>query len=363
MTRKFDVIVLGGGPAGASIAISLLQRGYSVAIIEKSDYSETRIGETIQPQTASLLNHLKINDEIFHRHLPSNAIQSVWGESSLKENNFFFNPFGHGWHLNRLKFDKQLISHAEKSGATLFTKSLIKTITQYDSGNCGIEFLDHCHIKTIDTRFVIDATGRNAFFVKNQGGKRLNIDRLIGIVSIQGKKTKQNNSNYTLVESAKNGWWYSADIPDNKMVVAFMTDADMYKKENCASENFFNRSLSSTKFINKRCSESFPDRIRIYAANSYIMTKIHGSNWIAIGDAAMALDPLSSQGIYKAIKSGVSAAETIHEQFTRNKYALEIYSNNLNAEFEKYLQLRKLYYLKEKRWPKSLFWQRRHSGV
>jgi flavin-dependent dehydrogenase len=363
MTQKFDVAVLGGGPAGASTAISLLQKGYSVAIIEKNDYSEVRIGETIQPQILSLLSHLKIDDKIFHHHLPSNAIQSAWGETSLKENNFFFSPFGHGWHLNRLKFDKQLIKQAEKSGVILFINSPIKTITQHNSGNWSFIFLDHGHSKTIDTRFVIDATGRNAFFIKNQGGKRINIDHLIGVVSTQEKKTQQNSSNYTLVESVKNGWWYSADIPENKMVVAFMTDADLYNKENCNSEKFFNQSLSATKFTRKRCCGSFPDKIRMYAANSYIMTKTHGTNWIAIGDAAMAFDPLSSQGIYKAIKSGLNAAEAIHEQFTSNKNALQSYSNTLNAAFEKYMQLRKLYYLKEKRWPHSLFWTRRHTNV
>jgi flavin-dependent dehydrogenase len=281
----------------------------------------------------------------------------------LKENNFFFNPFGHGWHLNRLKFDTQLINHAEKSGVTLFTNSMIKTIIQNGSGNWSIKFSDHGHSKTIDTRFVIDATGRNAFFVKNQGGKRLNIDHLIGIVSTRGKKTQQNSSNYTLVESVKNGWWYSADIPENKMVVAFMTDADLYKKENCDSEKYFNQSLSKTKFIKQRCCGSIPDRIRVYAANSYIMTETQGKNWIAIGDAAMAFDPLSSQGIYKAIKSGISAAEAIDEQFTRNRYALETYTDTLNEAFEKYMHLRKLYYLKEKRWPESLFWKRRQADI
>jgi flavin-dependent dehydrogenase len=172
-----------------------------------------------------------------------------------------------------------------------------------------------------------------------------------------------NNSNYTLIESEKNGWWYSADIPENKIVVALMTDADMYKKENYNSEFFFKQSLSKTRFTKQRCSGSFLHRIRLYAANSYIMTRTYGTNWIAIGDAAMAFDPLSSQGIYKAIKAGLNAAEAIHEQFTCNKQALEIYSATLNAAFKEYINLRKLYYLKEKRWSQSLFWKRRHVDI
>ena len=363
MKQKFDVVILGGGPAGASASISLLKKGYSVALIEKSDYSENRIGETIQPQISTLLNHLEITNEIFHQHLPSNAIQSVWGAPALKENNFFISPFSHGWHLNRLKFDKQLIDHAEKTGVTLFTHSLIKTITQPDSGNWCIRFLNQNHIQTIDARFIIDATGRSSLLVKNQGGMRKNIDHLIGLVTIQETNCECKQTNFTLIESVKTGWWYSADIPGNKTVVAYMTDADLYKKESCKKEDFFNRLFSKTKYTKEKSSGSKPGNIGMHAANSYLMSKTHGKNWIAIGDAAMAYDPLSSQGIYKAIKSGISSAKLINEHFNGNSFALANYSNSLNAAFEKYLQQRKLYYGDEKRWPGALFWKRRHTDI
>ena len=363
MIQKFDITILGGGPASASAAISLLQKGYSVAVLEKSDYSQIRIGETIQPQISSLLDHLKIDNEIFRYHLPSHAIQSVWGEASLKENNFFFNPFGHGWHLNRLKFDLQLIRSAEKAGSQVFINSRVKSVQQNDQGNWTIQFLYGRHEKIINTRFIIDATGRNTFLVRKQGGSRVNTDHLIGMVSIQERKRQQNNSNYTLIEPIKNGWWYSADIPGNKIVSAFMTDPDLYKRERCNAEKIFNQSLCEATLTKERCSGLFQRITRVFAANSYIMTKTHGTNWVAIGDAAMAFDPLSSQGIYKAVKSGISAAKAIDEQFTGNRSALKIYSDNLNATFKKYMHLRQLYYLKEKRWPESLFWKRRHTDV
>ena len=363
MKQMFDVVILGGGPAGSSSAISLLQKGYSVAIIEKTDYSKIRTGETIQPQILSLLSDLKINEEIFQHHLPSHAIQSVWGEPSLKENNFFSSPFGHGWHLNRLKFDKQLISHAEKSGVTIFKAGLIKTITQVDSGSWNIRFLNQDHIKIIRSRFIIDATGRSSLLVKKQGGFRKNIDHLIGLITIPEINCQVKQTNFTLIESVKTGWWYSADIPGNKTVVAYMTDADLYKKESCNKEDFFNRLFSKTTYTKEKSPGSKPDNIVMHAANSYLMSKTHGKNWIAIGDAAMAFDPLSSQGIYKAIKSGISSAKLINEHFNGNSTALQNYSNSLNAAFEKYLQQRKLYYGDEKRWPGELFWKRRHADT
>ncbi len=363
MKQRLDVVILGGGPAGASAGISLLQKNYSVAIIEKSDYSASRIGETVQPQLSILLSDLKITNTIFQQHLPSNTIESVWGDASLKENNFIRNPFGHGWHLDRLQFDKQLIDHAEKAGATLFKGSEVKTITQSDAGNWCIRFLNRGSMQTIHTRFIVDATGRNSFLVKHQGGFRKNIDHLIGLVSVRHTNSVAKESNFTLLESVKNGWWYSADIPGNKVVMAFMTDADIYKKEKTNAERYYDQSLSIAKFTEQRCSRLIPTPINVYAANSYVMSKTHGRNWLAIGDAEMAYDPLSSQGIYKAIKSGTSAATAVHEQFIGNKFALENYANTGNIAFERYMQQRRSYYLMEKRWPQSLFWKRRHTDI
>ncbi len=363
MTQHFDVVVFGGGPAGSSAAIALLQNGYSVALIEKTDFTEIRIGETIQPQTSLLLKELKITEEIFIPHLCAHAIQSSWGETSLKENNFLFNPFGQSWHLNRIKFDQQLISYAEKAGAQIHLRSNIEAVDESGTKQWIIRFLSEGNEKIIQGRFIVDATGRQAFLSRKRGGKRRDIDHLIGLISIREDYIQNKNTNYTLVESAQNGWWYSADTPGKRMVIVFMTDADLYKKENSPSENFFLQSLSKTKYTNKRCSGFSTDKVIMRAANSYIMTKTHGYNWMAIGDAAMAFDPLSSQGIYKAIKSGLGAANIINEHFSGDSFALEKYSLQLNAVFEKYLLQRKLYYSQEKRWTQSLFWKRRQAAV
>jgi flavin-dependent dehydrogenase len=361
VSAKFDVIILGGGPAGAAAAISLLQKGYKVAIIEKSDFTGVKIGETVQPQIVSILAGIKIDAAIFNKHLPSYSNLSSWGSVSLQENNFFFNPFGNGWHLNRLQFDTQLVQHAVKAGAKIFLNSEVKSVKQDNAGNWEFIFISNDIHKTIECCFAADASGRNSFLVKKMGGKRKNADHLIALAAIAPTNSKCNQTNFTMVESVKTGWWYSADIPGDKTVTAFMTDADLFKTENCEPAAFFSKSISKTRYTKSRYPVLRTHNIGIHAANSYLMSCTHGKNWIAIGDAAMAFDPLSSQGIYKAVKSGINAAELINDYFNGDADGLAVYSNTINAAFEKYLQQRKIYYADEKRWPGSLFWKRRHN--
>ena len=360
MSLYVDVVILGGGPAGASAAISLLQKKYTVAIIEKTGFSFVRIGETISPKVTDLFQKLGIKNKILDDHSPSYANQSTWGSSKVEENNFLYNPLGNGWHLDRLKFDSQLIEHAVKMGAYIFTNSNIKTIEQKDTENWRIKFLKTGYEKIIEAGFAIDATGRNALLARNQGGRRMNIDHLIGIVSVLDKYPKKKQTNYTLVESVKNGWWYSADLPEKKLIVTFMTDADIYKQELFRGKNSWIQNLPGAKKTLERCGNNFPHKPDIYAANSYIMTKRFGKNWLAIGDAAMSYDPLSSSGILKGMRDGIEVSDSIQQFFSGEKYASERFSDLSEERFIKYLQMRSSYYKIENRWPDSVFWKRRH---
>jgi flavin-dependent dehydrogenase len=92
------------------------------------------------------------------------------------------------------------------------------------------------------------------------------------------------------------------------------------------------------------------------------MDRVTGNNWLAAGDAAMAFDPLSSQGIHHALKSGLLAARTIENCLLGDRTALEEYARKIQRSFEKYLSTRAVYYGREQRWSSSAFWHRRQHA-
>src|ERR1041385_3466860 len=102
----FDVVVLGGGPAGAAGAITLLRAGHSAAALERSDGNRARIGETLPPVARVTLARLGVWDRfVAAQHAASPGTLSIWGEDEPFESPFILNPYGNGWHLDRQRFD------------------------------------------------------------------------------------------------------------------------------------------------------------------------------------------------------------------------------------------------------------------
>jgi flavin-dependent dehydrogenase len=95
--------------------------------------------------------------------------------------------------------------------------------------------------------------------------------------------------------------------------------------------------------------------------NSRLLDPLSGDDWLAVGDAASRFDPLSSQGIVKALRSGIFASYAIGDLLLNgDKSGLRRYQRFVAEEFKSYAQTRLKYYRQEQRWPNSEFWRRRH---
>jgi flavin-dependent dehydrogenase len=100
----------------------------------------------------------------------------------------------------------------------------------------------------------------------------------------------------------------------------------------------------------------------VRSTNSRLLNPITGPNWLAVGDAASRFDPLSSQGIVKALRSGIFASYAIGDLLVRSDpTGLRRYQHYITEEFRSYTQTRAKYYGQEQRWPQSPFWRRRHG--
>lgn len=360
--RSFDVAVFGGGPAGAGAASALVRRGYSTVVVEQSDYGEVRIGETLPPAVKTLLVSLGMWDRfVADNHLPSYGIRSAWGHNHPHANDFIYSSYGNGWHVDRNQLDEMLIRCAEGTGACVFRRATVKSCVQVKGGDWQIGISRDCEHHRFRASFVVDATGRKSVFARKQGARRIILDHLIGVIAFLGpRSTSQIAENFTLIEAAENGWWYSAVLPNSRLVVAYMTDADIYSEGRRKASNYWLKQLERTVHTRVRVESGSTDpSLRVAAANSSRLDQVSSGNWLAVGDAAMAFDPLSGQGVYKALQSALQATEFIHLRATSNASALEDYSATVFREFDRYQVTRTAFYSRETRWPDSAFWNRR----
>jgi len=360
----YDVIIIGGGCAGASTALSLLQQGVkNVAIIEKNDFSKPRVGETIQPPTVKLLEQLEVWEQFQKEgHLSSLGVASAWGTSDLAYSDFIFKAQGSGWHLDRNVFDKMMLRLSEQKGTKIFSEIRFKKASKHQD-----YWVLECDNSTLKTKFVVDATGRACAFAKHQGSQKVYFDDLHGIYTYwkQPENTlKKFGTTHTLVESVENGWWYSALLPNDILAVAFMTDTAEIKAKGFKETNTYLNQLRESQHTSKRISrhelQSIPS---VKVAATYELDKMTGKNWLTVGDSASAYDPLSSYGIQKALHNGIEAGICIHSVLNGNDSALKKYEYEIKQAFEEYLAMRFKYYGMETRWPKHHFWKSRQDLI
>ncbi|MCH7800625.1 MAG: NAD(P)/FAD-dependent oxidoreductase [Chloroflexi bacterium] len=364
----FDVVILGGGPAGCAAALALRQRGISrVLVVESSLYDTDRIGESIPPDTSLILKELGLWEAFLEeKYEPCFGSCSSWGDDELGYNDFVFNPHGNGWHLDRRRFDAFLATEAAKSGVDLRTGARIDGVEKTRSSGFSLRLKDDDgHKQAVNARFVVDATGMSSSFARRMGARRLFHDQLVCIAGYYELPASSHFHQLTMLEAVGYGWWYAAKLSDRRLAVAvasdpeFLQQAELHRKDNWLAH------------VNETCHISaalagcslIEDSLTVKSAPSFLLDRVTGDSWLAVGDAASAYDPISSQGIYKALSDGLGAVDAIVAFLGGDANGLRDYQSYVAAGFDDYLANRNFLYGLENRWADSPFWKRRKERI
>ena len=354
-----DVTIVGGGPGGSATAISLLAHApaLSVTLIEASHYEAPRIGESLPPLTRSILEPLNLWDAFSALGArESFGTTAVWGEATSSDNEFIFMPANTGWQLDRTSFDAMLADEARKRGAVLMLGTSLRDAQRIDDGwRLGLS--NGCQLST---RFVVDATGGSASFGRRAGARFVDLDRLVGISRVFECDWSDSRLR---VEAVAHGWWYTAGLPNGKRITCCVTDADLAQRLKLRETDVWQRQLATASTVANVTNVSRScGSITVRSTNSRLLDPVVGDGWLAVGDAASRFDPLSSQGILKALRSGIFASYAIGDWLVRGDASgLRRYQRYVTEEFQSYSQTRLKYYRQEQRWPESEFWRRRQT--
>ncbi len=380
---KVDVAIVGGGPGGCAAALSLraFAPSLSVVLIEASRYDTPRIGETLPPPARALLEHLGVWEAFLAQgHRPVYGTSSVWGAPSPSDNDFIYMPAAKGWHLDRAAFDAMLAAQAEARGVAIIHARVRESRSESSPyGNTTLALtLDGASIDgtrldgstvagtgvegiAIEARFVVDATGAAAIIARHRGAHFVAADTLRAFVRFFQDAAVDPR---TIVEAFADGWWYTAALPNGERIAACMTDADTGRRLNLADAAAWSAQLAALPHLGPLLREcKLRGAVTVRPAESRRLDPPAGDNWLAVGDAGSRFDPLSSQGILKALRSGVFASYAIADRLLRNDHSgFDRYKRFIRDEFESYLEVRAKVYAEEQRWQGSEFWRRRQEG-
>jgi flavin-dependent dehydrogenase len=354
-----DAVVLGGGPAGLSAAIALAGRGLRTIVLTLARNEGDRVGESHSPAAGPLLRELGVWEAfVADGHAPCFGNSSAWGSGELRHHDFLRDPLGQAWHIDRRRFESRLAERAASAGATI--------VLTPRSPHCE-RISDRWCVSVgaggdlIETRFLLDATGRSSWLGRRCGARRIDEDRQVALVAFLEAQAGPLEDTTTLVEAVDRGWWYSAALPDGRLVTTFMTDHDLLPPGSTDADHWFSL-LAAAPHTRRRLAEGCyrpGSPVRVVAASSGRLAPMTGPGWAAIGDAAMCYDPLASHGLTVALASGRDAAEAVSAQLSGELGAIDRFSARLSDAFAGYTAMRLDVYRAERRWPNALYWQRR----
>ncbi len=351
MTARRDLVVVGGGPAGFAAAAACARQGRAVTLFERGDPADFRVGETLGAEVGARLRELGAWEAVapvLGAEAPFVTVSSAWGTGVLEERSTMFHPLGAGWHVDRSRFDRALLAWARDEGVDVATHAGTCTVAREGGGFV----VTPRRGAPVRAPFVLDASGRSAPATASLAGRRwLAHDRQVAILARMAPTGEERPGPGLLLEAVEEGFWYSSQLADGTFLAVLLTDADVLVTLGPTRDERLRRALARAPHTSRRAEGFTPlGRAQVFRSESGRLVPDRGDGWRAVGDAAMATDPLGGNGVARALKSALEAAGALDASF--DPAAAE-------RRFSDYTDQRTEFYWIEGRWPDAPFWARR----
>ena len=352
----FDVVILGAGVAGMAAASVLAKKGLKVALVDQAHEGTVKMGECLMADALPILDKLNLKDDfIAAKHRKLHAYNVDWGDESSFERHLITNPMGAGWLLDRAKFDRGLQQQCRDVNVVFYWQSRFEAITRLPNSGWRVAVKSD-QVNVLDAMFVVDASGRSRAMIRKLKVKQQSADKMVA-VCCHIKITSDVNSGIAHISNDVHGWWYLAKFNSTTASLCYFTDADLITPHNAEQFIDMAKKKSSIKDLLIDAIQ-INDTYRRCSANTSALQQSVGDGWLALGDAAVSFDPLSSYGITSALSSAFYGSQAILRSFSGQSEYLLTYQSLIRRNFIDYLVKRQQEYNKLRHLP-SLFWQRR----
>jgi len=281
----------------------------------------------------------------------------MWESLATLRDPLSFENERQGWHIDRRRFDALLADVAQQAGAVVCHGAVAVSCQQRNDDGWLVRFDGDGGRTDVEAGWLIDATGRRSWLLRRQGVQPYVLDRLVGLLGYGGPRASDEADLF--IEATPAGWWYSAPLPGQRSVAAFMTDSDLIRREGRDMASFWEEQRTCSEMISRLHGPV--SSLRTVVARTSWSGIVVADRWLAVGDAAMAFDPLLGLGICQALASGWSSARALLDAGVAGASALHGYQSWSVSRYRDYLAQRRRVYAAVTRWPDSPFWQRRAS--
>ena len=318
--RSCDVLVIGGGPAGSTIAALLAERGRSVTMVEKERHPRFHIGESLLPLNLPLFERLGISDEVAAIGLVKHGAEFNSREHGRAVTFDFGNAFDkscpYAYQVRRSEFDHLLAKHAAAKGVQAVEGVRVTEVDFSDPDAVAISATGDdgapCEWRA---KFVVDASGRDTFLAGKSGTKRRNPKHasaaLFGHFRNAKRLAGRDEGNIS-VFWFPHGWIWFIPLRDGTTSVGAVCWPYYLKQRKSDPTSFFLDTIQLSPELAERLRDAELTGPATATGNySYAAARMTGDRHILVGDAYAFVDPVFSSGVYLAMQSAFAGADVV----------------------------------------------------
>src|SRR6185503_2426309 len=329
---EYDVIVIGGGPAGSTVATLVADAGHKVLVIERTKFPRFHIGESLMPETYWTFERLGMLPKLHESEFVKKYSVQFVTASGRESQPFYFDardprPCSQTWQVLRSRFDEMLLDNSGEHGATVWQEANVNEVLLEPSATDDLPKATGVIVtrkgesspRRINAKVVVDATGTSAMLSKQLGIRKgdPNLRKAALFAHYKGcARDPGKNGGATLVLSTKqnDGWFWYIPLPDDVTSVGVVGDLDRLSNTLSTPEKTLEEEIANCAGLEPRMKEAKRvGEVHVISDYSYRSTRCAGDGWVLVGDAFGFLDPMYSSGVFLALKSGEMAADVINE--------------------------------------------------
>lgn len=327
----YDVIVIGGGPAGSTVAALLAMKGRRVLVLEKSKHPRFHIGESLLPRNVPIFRKLGVLDQVKKIGVEKKGADfSIPGETRHTVFDFAraLSPDEpSAFQVTRSEFDKILLDNARTKGAEVRERfEVLDFRVSSEHATVTVKSLDgDQETEELSARYLIDASGRDTFVSAKLGLKARDprhnsaavFNHFSGVPVREGEEAG-NISIYWF----EYGWFWMIPLDDDRMSVGMVSTPEYLKTRDGGLDEFLVQSFKRCPNVESRMARARPlDETRAAGNFSYRASRIFGERYLMVGDAYAFIDPVFSSGVFIAMQSAEYAADAVDRCLADRKNA------------------------------------------
>ena len=331
ISEEADVVVVGGGPGGSTLATPVAMRGHRVVLLEKEKFPRWQIGESLLPSTVHGVCRLTgVADELAKAGFTKKRGGTLrWG-ANPEPWTFAFSvsprmagETSHAYQVERSKFDQILLDHARHTGVDVREEHSVTDVIEDEDRVCGVSYTDaEGNEGTIRAKYVVDASGNKSRIYQRAGATRQYSEFFRSLALFGyfegGKRLPEPNSGNILCAAFDSGWFWYIPLSPTLTSVGAVVRRELASKIQGDPEKALASLIAECPMISdylhdaKRVTTGQYGELRVRKDYSYANTKFWRPGMALVGDAACFVDPIFSSGVHLATYGALLAARSIN---------------------------------------------------